>query len=108
MPIVFLVVNSPAVAVWIQLVAGFFTGGVFAWYTVHTPELFSTAQRATAISGIFNGTRYLAMVGAVMTGTLAANLGGFKYAAAVFTPIYLFGIVAIVWLPETRDKPLPA
>lgn len=107
-PIVFLGVHTPTAATWLQLAAGFLTGGVYSWYTVHTPELFPTAVRATAISTIFSGARYLAMIGAVLTGTLASSVGGFGHAAALVTPIYLLGIAAVFFLPETRGKPLPA
>jgi MFS family permease len=106
-PIVFLGVHTAPAATWLQLATGFLTGGVYSWYTVHTPELFPTAVRATAISAIFSGTRYLAMIGAVLTGTLASTVGGFGHAAAIFTPIYLLGIAAVFLLPETRGKPLP-
>ncbi|HEX3786401.1 MAG TPA: MFS transporter [Pseudonocardiaceae bacterium] len=106
-PVVFLTVHTPALATWLQLIAGFLTGGVYSWYTVHTPELFGTAQRATAISIVFSGSRYLAMVGAVLTGTLASAVGGFGHAAAIFTPIYLVGVLAVLFLPETKGRPLP-
>jgi MFS family permease len=106
-PIVFLTVHGPAAATWLQLIAGFFTGGVYSWYTVHTPELFSTSHRATAISMVFSGSRYLAMIGAVLSGSLASAVGGFGNAAAIFTPIYLLGMLAVLFLPETKGKPLP-
>jgi MFS family permease len=107
MPIVFLGVHTAVAATWLQLVAGFLTAGVFCWHTVHTPELFPTAIPATAISTIFSGSRYPAMFGAMLTGTLASSVGGFGQAAAIFTPIYLLGIAAVFFLPETRGKPLP-
>jgi MFS family permease len=106
-PIVFLAVHGPATATWLQLVAGFLTGGVYSWYTVHTPELFPTSQRATAISVVFSGSRYLAMAGAVLIGSLTSAVGGFGRAAAIFTPIYLLGMLAVRFLPETKGKPLP-
>src|SRR6185295_5089514 len=91
-PIVFLLVHDAATATWLQLIAGFLTGGVYSWYTVHTPELFSTSIRATAISVVFSGSRYLAMAGAVLIGPLASAVGGFGHAAAIFAPIYLLGM----------------
>ncbi|MEV6898461.1 MFS transporter [Amycolatopsis sp. NPDC051372] len=106
-PIVFLLVHDAATATWLQLVAGFLTGGVYSWYTVHTPELFSTSIRATAISVVFSGSRYLAMAGAVLIGPLASAVGGFGHAAAIFAPIYLLGMLAVLFLPETKGKPLP-
>jgi MFS family permease len=106
-PVVFLAVHGAVAATWLQLVAGFLTGGVYSWYTVHTPELFSTAHRATAISMVFSGSRYIAMVGAVLTGTLATALGGFGRAAAIVAPIYLVGMIAVFFLPETKGEPLP-
>ena len=106
-PVVFLAVRDAVVATWLQLAVGFLTGGGYSWYTVHTPELFPTAIRATAISTIFSGARFLAMIGAVLTGTLASSVGGFGHAAALFTPVYLIGIIAVFFLPETRGRPLP-
>jgi MFS family permease len=106
-PVVFLAVHTPALATWLQLVAGFLTGGTYSWYTVHTPELFGTAHRATAISVVFSGSRYLAMAGAVAAGWLATAVGGFGHAAAIFTPLYLLGMLAVLFLPETRGRPLP-
>lgn len=106
-PIVFLSLNTVGQVTWAQLAAGFFTGGLYSWYTVHTPELFPTRYRATAISIVFSGSRYLAMIGAITAGTLAATLGGFDKVAVYFAPIYLLGIVAVLSLPETRGKGLP-
>jgi hypothetical protein len=42
-----------------QAPSGYFTGGLYGWYTVHTPELFPTRFRATAIGIVFSGSRYL-------------------------------------------------
>ena len=39
--------------------------------------------------------------------SLAAALGGFGKVAVYFAPIYLLGILAVLWLPETRGKGLP-
>jgi MFS family permease len=106
-PVVFLLVHDATAAVVLQLVFGYTAGGVFSWYTVHTPELFPTAVRSTAIGAIFNLTRVLAAAGALLTGTLASVLGGVGHAAALSAVVYLLGIAAVLGLPETRGRPLP-
>ncbi|TDV39397.1 putative MFS family arabinose efflux permease [Paraburkholderia caballeronis] len=106
-PFVFAGLGSARAVTIAQLVSGFFTGGLYSWYAIHTPELFPTRIRATAISIVFSGARYLAMAGAIVAGTLAAALGGFGKVALWFAPIYLLGVVAVLFLPETRGKGLP-
>jgi MFS family permease len=106
-PVVFLTVKDATVVTWLALPAGLLTGGAFGWNTVHTPELFATNLRATAISVVFNGARIVAVVGAVFAGGLASAVGGFGHAAAIFTPIYLLGMFAVLFLPETKGQPLP-
>jgi MFS family permease len=107
-PVVFLFVHDVDAAVLLQLFAGYAAGGVFSWYTVHTPELFPTAVRASAIGTIFNLTRVLASVGALLTGVLASSVGGVGNAAALTAVVYLIGIAAVFGLPETRGRPLPS
>src|ERR1700759_1450005 len=106
-PVVFLWLSTVGEVTWAQLIAGYFTGGLYSWYTVHTPELFPTRYRATAISIVFSGSRYLAMIGSITAGTLAAALGGFGKVAVYFAPIDFLGIIAVLGLPETRGKGLP-
>jgi MFS family permease len=107
-PVVFLGLHQAGPATLAQLAAGLFTGGLYSWYAVHTPELFPTRIRATAISAVFSGARYLAMIASVVSGSLASALGGFDRAAVIFAPVYLLGVVAVLFLPETRGKGLPA
>lgn len=107
-PVVFLLVHDVVTAVLLQLVAGYAAGGIFSWYTVHTPELFPTSVRASAIGTIFNLTRVLASVGALVTGLLASVVGGVGNAAALVAVVYLLGVVAVLRLPETRGQALPS
>jgi len=106
-PVVFLLVKNPLVVVLLQLLNGYLSGGLYSWYAIHPPELFPTVLRATAISLIFNSSRYLAMVGAIVSSLLVQAFGGLGLAATTFALVYLLGIVAIFLLPETRGEPLP-
>lgn len=106
-PIVFLVVHNLAAVLWLQLLNGFLTSGLYSWYTIQPPELFPTGVRATAVSVIFNGARYLAMFGPIVASVFIQAFGGYGTAASVFGLIYILGIVAALLLPETKGKPLP-
>jgi len=106
-PVVFLLIHDARLAVALQLIAGYMAGGIYSWYTIHTPELFPTAVRASAIGLIFNLTRVFAAIGALVAGSLAHLLGGVGNAAALFAIVYILGIVFVLLLPETKGKPLP-
>jgi hypothetical protein len=43
-----------------------------------------------------------------MAGTMIVYFGGFGYAATIVASIYILGLAAAPFLPETRGKPLPA
>ena len=43
----------------------------------------------------------------VVAGTLIASFGGFGYAATIVSLIYILGLVAVWFLPETNGRPLP-
>jgi MFS family permease len=106
-PIVFLWVRNPAAVVLLQLVNGFLTGGLYGWYAIHPPEIFPTAVRSTAISFIFNSARFLAMFGPILASSLIAFFHGYGQAATILSSVFLIGIVAVLFLPETKGRPLP-
>ncbi|EPZ52898.1 MFS transporter [Alicyclobacillus acidoterrestris] len=106
-PIVFLVLHNAVAVVVLQLANGYLTGGLYSWYTIHPPELFPTRVRASAISTIFNITRYLAMLGPILAAYLLQALGGFGPAASTFGLIYVLGIILMFFLPETKGLQLP-
>jgi MFS family permease len=107
-PIVFLFVRDATIVVALQLANGFLTGGLYGWFAVHPPELFPTSVRSTAISLIFNSARFLAMFGPILASSLIAFFGGYGPAATVLASIFVVGIIAVLYLPETKGKPLPA
>jgi MFS family permease len=107
-PIVFLWVHDATFVVLLQIVNGFLTGGLYGWFAVHPPEIFPTSIRSTAISLIFNSARFLAMFGPILASSLIAFFGGYGPAATTLAGIFAIGIIAILFLPETKGRPLPA
>jgi MFS family permease len=85
----------------------FFTNGQYTWMPVWLPEIYPTRIRATAISFVFNAPRFVAFLGPIFAGTLIVRLGGYGIAATVVGSIYVVGLVAAPFFPETRGKPLP-
>src|SRR6185312_7396210 len=86
---------------------GFFTLGLYSWMPVWLPELFPTRMRATGMAFAFNAPRFVAFLGPLVAGTLIASFGGFGYAATIVSLIYILGLVAVWFLPETNGRPLP-
>ncbi len=107
-PIVFLLVHDPAVVVLLQIPNGLLTGGLYGWFAVHPSELFPTSIRSSAISIIFNSARFLAMLGPIVASSLIGFFGGYGEAATILASVFVIGIVAVLFLPETKGKPLPS
>jgi MFS family permease len=88
-------------------ILGFCTLGPFCGYTVYFPELFPTRLRATGCGFCYNGGRALAALAPFALGGLARRLGGIAPAVSVVSCIYLLGLIALVFAPETKGQPLP-
>jgi hypothetical protein len=86
---------------------GFATLSVFAGYSIYFPELFPTRLRGTGVGFCYNTVRYLAAPIPALLGHLSEWMGSFRQAAIAMTTIYLVGIIALIWAPETKGKPLP-
>ena len=84
-----------------------FTLGQFTWCSAWLPEAFPTRIRATAISFCFNAPRFVAFLGPLVSGTLIAAFGEYGRPALMVSFIYVIGIAAAPFFPETRGKPLP-
>ena len=87
---------------------GFFTGGIHAGYAIYFPELFPSHLRATGAGICFNGGRLLAAPVLMFSGTLK-SLPGMDLRRAVTTlgSLFLVGAFLLIFLPETKGKPLP-
>jgi MFS family permease len=91
----------------IAAINGMFTLGGFVWMPLYLPELFGTAVRSTAMSTVFNGTRLIAWIGPVLTGSLVLVFGGIAPAAIWMGSVYVLGLIVVPFLKETRGVPLP-
>jgi MFS family permease len=130
---VFGFMTQPSHVWWMAPLLGFATLMVFGGYSIYFPELFPTRLRATGTGFCYNVARYLSasapfMLGMLATAylapagteraaqglsdlTLLGSLGSvdnaFRYAAITVACIYVLGLAALPFAPETRGKPLP-
>ena len=107
-PVLFLWTQNLTLLLIVAAINGFFSLGQYSWMPVWLPELFPTRVRATGMAFVFNAPRFIAFLGPLLAGTLIVSFGGFGYAATIVASIYILGLAAAPFLPETRGKPLPA
>jgi MFS family permease len=100
-------------AYWMLPIMGFASLSVFGGYSIYFPELFPTRLRGTGISFCYNTVRYIAAAFPVMLGALnlrldhAGVMEPFRASATYLSFIFLLGLFALIWAPETKGKPLP-
>jgi MFS family permease len=89
-------------------VYGFFTLGIHAGYAIYFPELFPNHLRSTGTGFCFNGGRLVAASMLLFSGWLKARPGMELHTAiTILSSVFLIGIVITLFLPETKDQPLP-
>jgi MFS family permease len=109
--------NGPSTA-WLVGIMGFCQLALFAGFAVYLPELFPTRLRSTGTSFCYNVGRYVAASGPITLGTLAGllapktapladKLQAFRDACTWMSLFFLVGLIALFFLPETKDRPLP-
>ena len=91
---------------WMLPLVGFGTLSCFAGYSIYFPEIFPTRLRGTGVGFCYNTVRYLTAPFPFLLGWLSTMMS-FRTVAVIMTSIYLVGIAALVWAPETKGKPLP-
>jgi MFS family permease len=106
-PVLFLWTHELHALLVVAAIVGFFGSGQLTWLSAWLPELYPTRMRATAVGFIFNAPRLIAAGGTLMAGALIVRFGGYGNAAMIVATIYLVGLAAGPFLPETRGKPLP-
>lgn len=95
----------------ISAVILFFTMGfvlliLFGGYAVYFPELFPTRLRATGAGFCYNVARFLAAASPSIFGKLSASYG-IQQAALMVSSVFIIGLIAVQFAPETKDQPLP-
>jgi MFS family permease len=106
-PLLFLGVHDLGLLLFVAAVNGCFTSGQYSWMPVWLPELFPTRMRGTGVSVVFNLARFVVWLGPLLSGAIITALGGYGIAGSVFALVYVAGLLAIAFTPETRGKPLP-
>ncbi|MEM3373407.1 MAG: MFS transporter [Candidatus Anstonellales archaeon] len=100
-------------AYWMLPMMGFAQLSVFAGFSIYFPELFPTRLRGTGVGFCYNTVRYLAAVFPIMLmglNQIFLNQGisePFRKSATILSFVFVLGLVALIWAPETKDKPLP-
>jgi MFS family permease len=89
-------------------VFGFFTGGMHSGYAIYFPELFPDHLRATGAAVCFNGGRLIAAPLLWLSAELKSIPGvDLRLAVTGLSGLYLLGALLLIFLPETRGRPLP-
>jgi MFS family permease len=84
---------------------GFFGSGIFSGLAVYLAELYPTELRGAAQGFGYNIGRGIGAVGPAAIGMAAARVG-LSDALALAATSYVLCLVALLFLPETRGKPL--
>ncbi len=94
--------------IWLAPVMAFFAIGLSAGFALYFPELFPTRLRATGAGFAYNTGRILAAPIPELTGRLIGSAKG-SAAEGVLraASLYVVGLVALAFAPETKGKPLP-
>ena len=106
-PILFLWTQDLSLLLWLAFLNAIFSNGQYSWMPVWLPELYPTRMRATAMAFAFNAPRFIAFLGPLFAGVIVKSYG-YGPAATALSAIYVLGLIAVMFLPETRGKPLPA
>jgi MFS family permease len=96
---------------WMLPLMGFGQLSVFAVYAIYLPELFPLRLRSTGTSFCYNVGRFVAATAPFTLSRITARLGGdieaFRSAGLWVSLVLLLGLIAVPFLPETKNQPLP-
>jgi MFS family permease len=97
---------------WMIPLMGFTQLALFGGYAIYLPELFPTRLRSTGASFCYNVGRLVAAAGPFSLGILTGRIyAGYaepmRYAGVTMCLVFLVGLLALPFAPETKGKPLP-
>ena len=97
---------------WMIPLMGFCQLALFGGYSIYLPELFPTRLRSTGTSFCYNVGRFVAALGPLALGLLtsrvfAAQAEPMRYAGVTMCVVFLVGLAAVPFAPETRGRSLP-
>jgi MFS family permease len=98
--------------IWVMVpVMGFCQLSLFAGYAIYFPELFPTRLRSTGTSFCYNVGRFVAAFGPLiktsLDGVFAHTSEPMRFSGCTMCTVFLVGLIALPFLPETKGKPLP-
>ncbi len=95
-------------------IMGFCQLAIFGGYAIYFAELFPTRLRSTGISFCYNVGRLIAAAGPLTLGLLTSKVfAGYpdpmpaRLAGVSMCSVFLIGLLALPFAPETRGQPLP-
>ena len=99
---------------WMIPIMGFCQLALFGGYAIYFPELFPTRLRSTGTSFCYNVGRLVAAVGPSALGLLTSVVYAeysepmnFRYAGVTMCSVFLIGLIALPFAPETKGEKLP-
>jgi MFS family permease len=102
---------------WMIPIMGFCQLALFGGYAIYFPELFPTRLRSTGTSFCYNVGRLVAAAGPSALGLLTSQVYAgyktvdpalpFRYAGVTMCAVFLIGLAALPFAPETKGRPLP-
>lgn len=97
---------------WMIPLMGFTQLSLFGGYAIYFAELFPTRLRSTGTSFCYNVGRFAAAAGPFTLGYLTSGVFADKpepmrYAGVTVCLVFLIGLAALPFAPETKGRPLP-
>ncbi len=110
---VFLTLDSERETYILLPIMGYFNLSIMGGFVIYFPEIFPTRFRSTGTAFGYNVARLSAAAVTVASNPIRQVLSAlevdrpFQVGAVVVSTIYVVGLLALLWAPETKGQPLP-